>query len=145
MRINPGFHLILGKEQLLDPRVKEWFPEIKALPLAALQLRIKTNSIPRLSKRIDSFLSNFEGSKFPLILNDYPFFADSRSFQGVHCGQDDWPLEKIKGASRLIKGLSTHNSEQLSLALRNSHLDYVGFGPWFPSETKETQLFFSKP
>ena len=58
---------------------------------------------------------------------------------GVHLGQGDCPVQDARaflGADPLI-GLSTHNNEQVA-ASWNEPVDYLGFGPIFPSSTKAT-------
>jgi len=73
-----------------------------------------------------------------LIVNDHADIARAVDADGVHLGQDDLPVEearKIIGADRLI-GLSTHDREQASAA-QAAGADYIGFGPLFPTGTKE--------
>jgi len=72
------------------------------------------------------------------IINDRPDIAVIVDAGGVHLGQDDMKPEdarKIIGPDKII-GLSCHNLEQV----RNvdwSYVDYAGFGPIFPTLTKE--------
>jgi len=57
---------------------------------------------------------------------------------GLHIGQDDLPpgeARRLLGAQPVL-GLSTHNSAQLAAAL-SEPVDYVAFGPIFPTATKE--------
>jgi thiamine-phosphate pyrophosphorylase len=56
---------------------------------------------------------------------------------GVHLGQDDMPpgdARELLGQDALI-GLSTHDAAQVVLA-GEQPLDYLGFGPVFPTATK---------
>lgn len=56
---------------------------------------------------------------------------------GVHLGQDDFPPAEARawlGPGALI-GLSTHDAQQLARAAREP-VDYLGFGPIWPSATK---------
>lgn len=72
-----------------------------------------------------------------LIINDHPDVALAADADGVHLGQDDFPLEaarKIMG-DRII-GVSTHNLEQARKA-ESAGADYVGFGPVFETHTKD--------
>lgn len=58
---------------------------------------------------------------------------------GVHLGQEDCPVQEARaflGADPLI-GLSTHTNEQVA-ATWNEPVDYLGFGPIYPSSTKST-------
>ena len=72
-----------------------------------------------------------------LIINDFLDIAMCVDADGVHLGQDDLPLRearKIMGRHRII-GISTHNIEQAVEAEKNG-ADYIGFGPVFPTRTK---------
>jgi len=73
-----------------------------------------------------------------LIVNDHADIARAVDADGVHLGQDDLPVadaRKIIGADRLI-GLSTHDREQ-AVAAEAGGADYIGFGPLFPTGTKD--------
>ncbi|MEZ6046038.1 MAG: thiamine phosphate synthase [Planctomycetaceae bacterium] len=73
-----------------------------------------------------------------LIINDRPDIALAVDADGVHVGQDDFPVDaarKMLGARKLI-GLSTHNIEQARQAVRIG-ADYIGAGPTFTTTTKE--------
>jgi thiamine-phosphate pyrophosphorylase len=73
-----------------------------------------------------------------LIVNDYADIALAVDADGVHLGQDDLPVEearKIIGREKLI-GISTHNTEQARDA-EQSGADYIGFGPIYPTATKD--------
>lgn len=72
------------------------------------------------------------------IINDFPDIAMCADADGVHLGQDDLPLKearKIMGRNRII-GISTHSLEQATLAEKDG-ADYIGFGPIFPTQTKD--------
>jgi len=73
-----------------------------------------------------------------LIINDYPDIAQLVDADGVHVGQDDFPVNEIRkliGAHKLI-GLSTHSPEQAEAALE-AGADYIGVGPIYSTQTKE--------
>ena len=73
-----------------------------------------------------------------LIINDFPDIAICAGADGVHLGQDDLPLKearKIMGRNRII-GISTHSLEQATVAEKDG-ADYIGFGPIFPTLTKD--------
>ncbi|MFS0673425.1 thiamine phosphate synthase [Ornithinibacillus sp. 179-J 7C1 HS] len=72
----------------------------------------------------------------PFILNDDIELADILEVDGLHVGQDDQPVEKIRKAyPDLMIGLSISNQEELQRS--PIHLvDYIGAGPIFPTTTK---------
>jgi thiamine-phosphate diphosphorylase len=74
-----------------------------------------------------------------LIINDYVDIAKHSDADGVHLGQEDLSIEearRILGPDRII-GVSTHNLKE-ALEAQSRGSDYIGLGPIFPTETKET-------
>ncbi len=72
-----------------------------------------------------------------VVINDSVECAMALDADGVHLGQDDMPVmlaRKLVGRDKLI-GLSTHSAEQAEDAAC-SGVDYIGFGPIFPTPTK---------
>lgn len=72
------------------------------------------------------------------IVNDRVDVAKAIGADGVHLGQEDLPLadaRAILGPGRLI-GISTHNPAQ-AVEAEAGGADYIGFGPIFPTATKE--------
>ena len=72
------------------------------------------------------------------IVNDYPDIAQLVDADGVHVGQDDFPVAEVRrliGPNKLI-GLSTHGPEQAAAAVA-AGADYLGVGPIFSTQTKE--------
>ncbi len=74
----------------------------------------------------------------PLIINDFPSAAVELGADGLHIGQDDGSLEaaRVIVGSGMIVGRSTHSPEQAVAAMREG-FDYIGFGPLFPTPTKQ--------
>ena len=73
-----------------------------------------------------------------LIINDRVDIALALKADGVHLGQTDIPAtaaRRLLGKQAII-GFSTHSPEQARLATE-SPVDYVAFGPIFPTSTKE--------
>lgn len=73
----------------------------------------------------------------PFLLNDHPDLVGSTGADGVHVGQDDLPVPRVReivGPDAII-GLSTHSLDQ-ALAARAAKPDYIGFGPLFATPTK---------
>ena len=71
------------------------------------------------------------------IVNDRCDLALALEADGVHLGQDDFPLElarQILGENKII-GISTHQTEQVVAATKGG-ADYLGFGPIFSTTTK---------
>lgn len=77
------------------------------------------------------------GSGVPLIVNDRVDVALASEADGVHLGQDDFPValaRNILGAGRII-GVSAGNLYEARQGIADG-ADYVGFGPIFPTGSK---------
>ena len=75
-----------------------------------------------------------------LILNDDPRLAAKLGCDGVHIGQSDMPLEqarKVMGKSAMI-GVTCHDSRHLAMEAAEGGADYVAFGAFYPTATKDT-------
>jgi thiamine-phosphate pyrophosphorylase len=74
-----------------------------------------------------------------LIVNDRADIARLAGADGVHVGQEDLPVEEVRGllGTAAIVGVSTHDSAQLAAAARTS-ADYIAVGPIYGTSTKET-------
>jgi len=72
-----------------------------------------------------------------LIINDYLDVAMAVDADGVHLGQEDFPLKEArKLAPNLILGRSVHSLEQAKIAIAEG-ADNINIGPIFPTKTKE--------
>ena len=72
------------------------------------------------------------------IVNDHPDLCVLSDADGVHVGQDDYPVKAVRsliGPDRII-GWSTHAAQQLEAA-HALGVDYAGVGPLFETHTKE--------
>lgn len=74
----------------------------------------------------------------PLIINDFPAIAVAVGADGVHVGQDDGRLREVRAAvgPDMLIGRSTHSLRQAVAAVEEG-FDYIGFGPLFPTPTKQ--------
>jgi len=72
------------------------------------------------------------------IVNDHPDLALMIEADGVHLGQDDYPIEAVRElvGEEMMIGISTHAPEQAEEAIRRG-ADYIGVGPLFPTFTKK--------
>jgi len=82
-------------------------------------------------------LAAAEVSSAKIIVNDRVDIALATGAHGVHLGQTDLSpaaARELLGSGRII-GVSTHNLEQITSAL-SEPVDYVAFGPVWPTSTK---------
>lgn len=76
-----------------------------------------------------------------LIINDHADIAASVDADGVHLGQEDLPVKearRILGKGKIV-GVSTHALPE-ALGAEAEGADYIGFGPVFPTKTKDAGL-----
>ena len=71
-----------------------------------------------------------------LLVDDRLDIAMAAHADGVHLGQDDFPLPEAKKlAPEMFFGVSTHNAEEIDRALAEG-CSYLNIGPMFPTRTK---------
>ena len=102
------------------------------------QLRMKTPETRRIYEMALAVGPVVQAGGGIFIVNDRVDIAKVVGADGVHLGQEDLPLadaRAIQGPGKLI-GISTHNLVQATEAEAGG-ADYIGFGPIFPTTTKE--------
>ena len=71
-----------------------------------------------------------------LIVDDRVDIAIAAGADGVHLGQEDFPLVEAKRiAPEMLFGISTHNAGEIREALAGN-CGYLNIGPMFPTNTK---------
>lgn len=108
--------------------------------VAALQVRLKDASALQIGEVVRALRKACAAADVALILNDDPALAASLYCDGVHVGQSDAPLEearRIMGKGRMV-GVTCHDSRDLAYEAAAGGADYVAFGAFFPTGTKET-------
>ena len=106
--------------------------------VSVLQLRVKDRPADEFLRMALTAREQTARAGCLFIVNDRVDIALAARADGVHLGQDDLPLEAARPlvGDKLI-GISTHSAEQAEEAERGG-ADYIGFGPMFPTRTKET-------
>ena len=103
-----------------------------------LQLRAKGLDQARVAELATLVQPVCKRHDIPFIINDFPSIAAAVGADGLHVGQDDGSLQDaraIVGPDMLV-GRSTHSLGQAVEAVKEG-FDYIGFGPLFPTPTKE--------
>ena len=107
--------------------------------VAALQIRLKGQPDDIIAAACDVLLPIAQSRDVAVILNDNPGLAARLGCDGVHVGQDDAPLaeaRRIVGPDRMV-GVTCHDSLHLAMEAAEGGADYVAFGAFFPSSTKD--------
>jgi len=76
-----------------------------------------------------------------VILNDRPDLAARFDCDGVHIGQEDAPFaeaRRLVGTDRIV-GVTCHDSRHLAMDAAEAGADYVAFGAFFPTTTKDAK------
>ncbi|MBX3481507.1 MAG: thiamine phosphate synthase [Caulobacter sp.] len=108
--------------------------------VAALQVRLKDQPEQVIAALVDLVTPICHGRDVAVILNDDPALAARLGCDGVHIGQTDTPLaqaRKIMGKDAMI-GVTCHDSRHLAMEAAEGGADYVAFGAFFPTTTKDT-------
>jgi thiamine-phosphate pyrophosphorylase len=108
--------------------------------VAALQVRLKDAPDEVIAAAVDVVTPICHARNVAVILNDDPKLAARLGCDGVHIGQGDMPLaeaRKLVGGRTTI-GVTCHDSRHLAMEAAEGGADYVAFGAFFPTSTKET-------
>ncbi|THD59488.1 thiamine phosphate synthase [Phenylobacterium sp.] len=107
--------------------------------VAALQVRLKDVGDDILAAAVDALMLIAQARGAAVILNDRPDLAARLGCDGVHVGQDDTPLaeaRRIVGKDGMV-GVTCHDSLHLAMEAAEGGADYVAFGAFFPTATKD--------
>jgi thiamine-phosphate pyrophosphorylase len=107
--------------------------------VACVQLRLKDVPDDVICRTIDFLRPEVQRRGVAFILNDRPDLAFETGCDGVHVGQDDMPYRKARAAvgDKAIVGVTCHNSRHLAMEAGEAGADYVAFGAFYPTTTKE--------
>lgn len=106
--------------------------------VAALQLRLKDVPEDELKRVIDRLRPIAQSRDVAFLLNDNPLLAVQTGCDGAHVGQTDMPAKQArKILGDLTLGVTCHNSRHLAMEASEAGADYVAFGAFFASSTKE--------
>jgi len=126
----------------IDSFVASLGDALSAGDVGALQIRLKDVSDQVIGDIVARAKRLCRAHGVSLILNDSPALAAGLDCDGVHIGQTDMPLEearRIMGRDRIV-GVTCHDSRHLAMEAAEGGADYVAFGAFFPTATKETTV-----
>ncbi|CAN5134383.1 thiamine phosphate synthase [soil metagenome] len=108
--------------------------------VAALQIRLKPADDADIRAAVVRLGPIARAHDVALVLNDRPDLAADLGCDGVHVGQSDASVasaRRLMGADAMI-GATCHDSRDLAMEAAEAGADYVAFGAFFPTETKDT-------
>lgn len=113
---------------------------LDAGPVAAFQFRVKLadqHEAARLAEPLQRICADREVA---FIVNDSVSLAKRLGADGVHLGQEDGDAaeaRRVLGPEMQI-GVTCHDSRHLAMEAGEAGADYVAFGAFYPTATKET-------
>lgn len=114
---------------------------LDAGPVAAFQFRVKGMDEHAAAKLADPLQRICADRDVAFIVNDSVSLAKRIGADGVHLGQEDGSVKEARerlGRDAQI-GVTCHDSRHLAMEAGEAGCDYVAFGAFFPSSTKETE------
>jgi thiamine-phosphate pyrophosphorylase len=132
---------------LTPPAIDDGFADklaeaLDAGDVGAVQLRLKDCDDDAIKRAAERLLPVCHARDRPLIVNDRPDLAAATGADGVHVGQQDAPYDaarRLLGPERIV-GVTCHASIDLAYGAAEAGADYVAFGAFFPSATKENPV-----
>ena len=101
-----------------------------------VQIREKNLSDSAVFELVKKCKAITERHQMLLIVDDRVDIAIAAGADGVHLGQEDFPLHEAKKlAPEMLFGISTHNAGEIRTALAGN-CGYLNIGPMFPTQTK---------
>ena len=109
--------------------------------VASFQLRLKHASDDEIRRAADILRPVVQAQGAAFILNDRPDLAAELGCDGVHVGQEDASYAEARAAlPNGIVGVTCHDSRHLALEAGEAGADYVAFGAFFPTTTKDAKF-----
>ena len=126
-----GLYAITSNNDSLD--------DVKAVLQASaviLQYREKINPDPSHAKKLKKLCTDFNVT---FIINDNPQLAKEVEADGVHLGEEDGSYDETRQllGDKAIIGISCYDSLDLAIEAEKKGANYVAFGSFFPSKTKQ--------
>ena len=139
MRERCRLYLITPPAFELDPFAQSLREALSGGDVACVQLRLKDapdDEVLRIGAALKPIVQAGDAA---FIVNDRPDLAAKLDADGVHVGQDDASYaeaRRIMGKDRIV-GVTCHDSRDLAYEAAEAGADYVAFGAFFPTQTKE--------
>ena len=114
---------------------------LAAGPVAAFQFRVKDVDQHEAARLAEPLQAICAAHDVAFIVNDSVALAKRLKADGVHLGQRDGDVREAReelGREAQI-GVTCHASRHLAMEAGDAGADYVAFGAFFPSETKQSE------
>jgi thiamine-phosphate pyrophosphorylase len=114
---------------------------LSAGDVASLQLRLKDVPDDEIKRASEILMPITQARDVAFIVNDRPDLAKALGADGVHVGQDDASYAEARAivGPNAIVGVTCHDSRHLAVEASEAGADYVAFGAFFPTTTKDAK------
>jgi len=112
---------------------------LAAAPVACLQIRLKGLENSALVQAGKPMTQICHAAGVEVIINDHPDLVAKIGADGAHIGQEDmdyFSSREVLGGDAIL-GVTCHNSKELAFAAAKAGADYVAFGAFFETQTKD--------
>ncbi len=109
--------------------------------VASLQLRLKDVSDDEILRTVTKLMPIAQKAGVAFIVNDRPDLAKKLGADGVHVGQEDASYAEARAllGPEAIVGVTCHDSRHLAMEAAEAGADYVAFGAFYATATKEAK------
>ena len=141
-----GLYFIVGESQFLSHDFDNILSKSLDLGLNLLQYRFDSeNFFIEHEEKILNAIDKVKSYESINIVNNFYTVLDRFSFDGIHLGQSDIPLDLVKYISNdKIIGVSCYNNFNLAKDAVRYDIDYVSFGSYTHSLTKQNAKKMNK-
>ncbi|MCZ6609668.1 MAG: thiamine phosphate synthase [Alphaproteobacteria bacterium] len=107
--------------------------------VACVQLRLKGIDDDAIREAARTLAPVAQSRDVAFLLNDRPDLAAETGCDGVHVGQQDSSYEEARAAvgDDSIVGITCHDSRHFAMVAAEKGADYVAFGAFYPTATKD--------
>ena len=115
---------------------------VSAAPVACLQIRLKGLSDAELIDAAEILVPIAHKYGTEVLINDRPEIVEACKADGAHIGQNDmdyFSSRELLGEDAII-GVTCHNSKELGFDAAMAGADYVAFGAFFDTQTKDAKI-----
>ena len=107
--------------------------------VSCLQIRLKDVDDDTVRRAAEALIPVAHGHDVAVLINDRPDLALATGADGTHVGQEDMSYAEARqllGSERIV-GVTCHDSRHLAMEAGEAGADYVAFGAFFATGTKE--------
>jgi thiamine-phosphate pyrophosphorylase len=125
----------------LDGFAKTLEAALDADDVAVLQLRLKNVPDEEILTAAKKLCRIAQARGVAFLINDRPDLAKACGADGVHVGQEDASYAEARRilGPKAIVGVTCHDSRHLAMEAGEAGADYVAFGAFYPTSTKEAK------